>query len=146
MSKRFIQYAAILGALSVVLGAFGAHALKKLVEADTVATFETGVRYQFYHTFALLAVGILYRRMPGKIMEWAGIFFISGIVLFSGSLYLLTYLNATETVGLRGVGAVTPLGGLCFIAGWICLFIQSLKPGVRRERSEKSKAKEVEPQ
>lgn len=138
MSKRFIQYAAILGALSVVLGAFGAHALKKLVEADSVATFETGVRYQFYHTFALLAVGILYRRMPGKVMEWAGIFFISGIVLFSGSLYLLTYLNATETVGLQGVGAVTPLGGLCFIAGWICLFIQSLKPGVHREKSEKA--------
>lgn len=138
MSKRFIQYAAILGALSVVLGAFGAHALKKLVEADTVATFETGVRYQFYHTFALLAVGILYRRMPGKVMEWAGIFFISGIVLFSGSLYLLTYLNATETVGLRGVGAVTPLGGLCFIAGWICLFIRSLRPRVHRERSEKA--------
>ncbi len=142
MSKRFIQYAAILGALSVILGAFGAHALKKLVEADTVATFETGVRYQFYHTFALLAVGILYRRMPGKVMEWAGIFFISGIVLFSGSLYLLTYFNATETVGLQGIGAITPLGGLCFIAGWICLFIQSLKPGAHREKSEKQ-VKEV---
>ena len=136
MSKRFIQYAAILGALSVALGAFGAHALKKIVEADAVATFETGVRYQFYHTFALLAIGILYRRMPGKIMEWAGILFISGIVLFSGSLYLLTYLNATETVGLKGVSAITPLGGLCFIAGWICLLIQSLKPSVRHQRSK----------
>ena len=136
MSKRFIQYAAILGALSVALGAFGAHALKKIVEADAVATFETGVRYQFYHTFALLAIGILYRRMPTKIMEWAGILFISGIILFSGSLYLLTYLNATETVGLKGVGAVTPLGGLCFIAGWTCLLIQSLKPSVHRERSK----------
>ena len=109
MSRRFIQYASILGALSVAFGAFGAHALKKIVEADAVATFETGVRYQFYHTFALLAIGILYRRMPTKIMEWAGILFISGIILFSGSLYLLTYLNATETVGLKGVGAITPL-------------------------------------
>ncbi len=136
MSKRFIRYAAILGALSVVLGAFGAHALKKLVEADVVATFETGVRYQFYHTFALLAIGILYRRMPTKIMEWAGILFISGIVLFSGSLYLLTYLNATETVGLKGVGAITPLGGICFVAGWICLFIQSLKPSVHHQKSK----------
>ncbi|HRP57968.1 DUF423 domain-containing protein [Agriterribacter sp.] len=136
MSKQFIRYAAILGALSVALGAFGAHALKKLVEADVVATFETGVRYQFYHTFALLAIGILYRRMPTKIMEWAGILFISGIVLFSGSLYLLTYLNATETVGLKGVGAITPLGGLCFIAGWICLFIQSLKPSVHHQKSK----------
>ncbi|HRO46036.1 DUF423 domain-containing protein [Agriterribacter sp.] len=143
MSKRFIQYAAILGALSVALGAFGAHALKKLVEADTVATFETGVRYQFYHTFALLAVGILYRRMPGKVMEWAGILFISGIVLFSGSLYLLTYLNATETVGLKGIGAITPLGGVCFIAGWVCLLVQSLKPSVHREKKEKSNVREA---
>lgn len=140
MSKRFIQYAAVLGALSVALGAFGAHALKAFVEADAVATFETGVRYQFYHTFALLAVGILYRRMPGKAMEWAGIFFVSGIVLFSGSLYLLTYLNATETVGLKGIGAITPLGGVCFIAGWICLFIQSLKPGAQRVRSKEPDA------
>lgn len=136
MSKRFIQYAAILGAISVALGAFGAHALKKYVGADVVATFDTGVRYQFYHTFALLAVGILYRRMPGKTMEWAGIFFISGIVLFSGSLYLLTYLIAIDTESLKGVGAVTPLGGLCFIAGWICLFIQALKPGTHRHRDK----------
>lgn len=144
MSKRFIRYAAILGALSVALGAFGAHALKKFVEADAVATFDTGVRYQFYHTFAVLVVGILYRRMPGKLMEWAGILFISGIVLFSGSLYLLTYLNATETVGLNGVGAITPLGGLCFIAGWICLFIQSFKPGEHLQRSRKSERSEVD--
>ncbi len=137
MSKRFIQYASILGALSVILGAFGAHTLKKFVEADLVATFETGVRYQFYHTFALLAVGILYRRMPGKVLEWAGIFFISGIILFSGSLYLLTYLNTSEIVGLKGIGAITPLGGLCFVAGWICLFIQSTKSNVHRERKEK---------
>lgn len=128
MSKRFIQYAAILGALSVILGAFGAHALKKLVGADQIITFETGVRYQFYHTFALLAIGILYRRMPGKLMEWAGILFISGIVLFCGSLYILTLLEATENVGLKSIGAITPLGGLCFIGGWTCLFIQALKP------------------
>ena len=140
MSKRFIQYAAILGALSVILGAFGAHALKKIVEAEHLATFETGVRYQFYHTFALLATGILYRRMPGKLMEWAGILFISGIVLFCGSLYILTLLEATENVGLKSIGAITPLGGLCFIAGWICLFIQAMKPnthgGHRRSSPE----------
>lgn len=143
MSKRFIQYAALLGALSVALGAFGAHALKQFVDPAGIATFETGVRYQFYHTFALLSVGFLYRRMPGKLMEWAGIFFISGIVLFSGSLYVLTFVNATETVGLKGIGAITPLGGVCFIAGWLCLFVQSLKSSgsgsgsgeKRRERS-----------
>ncbi|HEX5027129.1 MAG TPA: DUF423 domain-containing protein, partial [Agriterribacter sp.] len=119
MSKRFIQCACLLAIISVVLGAFGAHAIKKAVEADAYATFETGVRYQYYHTFAILAVGILYRRMPGKLMEWAGILFLSGIILFSGSLYLLTYLNTSENAGLKGVGAITPLGGLCFIAGWI---------------------------
>lgn len=144
MSKRFIRYAAILGALSVALGAFGAHALKQFVDAAAVATFDTGVRYQFYHTIALLAIGILYRRMPGKLMEWAGILFISGIVLFSGSLYLLTYLKATDTVGLKGVGAITPLGGLCFIAGWICLFIQSFKPSIHRERRENRESSNLE--
>lgn len=138
MSKRFIQYAALLGALSVALGAFGAHSLKKLIDENSLATFETGVRYQFYHTFALLAIGILYRRMPTKLMEWAGILFISGIVLFSGSLYILTFLQAVENVGLKGIGAITPLGGLCFIAGWICLFIQALKPSTHVSRKEKS--------
>lgn len=138
MSKRFIQYAALLGALSVALGAFGAHSLKKIIDESSLATFETGVRYQFYHTFALLATGILYRRMPTKLMEWAGILFISGIVLFSGSLYALTFLQAVENVGLKGIGAITPLGGLCFIAGWICLFIQALRPSQHVSRREKS--------
>lgn len=138
MSKRFIQYAALLGALSVALGAFGAHSLKKILDESSLDTFETGVRYQFYHTFALLAVGILYRRMPTKLMEWAGILFISGIVLFCGSLYILTFLQAVENVGLKGVGAITPLGGVCFIAGWICLFIQALKPSTHVSRKEKS--------
>lgn len=142
MSKRFIQYAALLGALSVALGAFGAHGLKKLIDESSLATFETGVRYQFYHTFALLAVGILYRRMPTKLMEWSGILFISGIVLFCGSLYVLTFLQAVENVGLKGIGAITPLGGLCFIAGWICLFIQALKPGTHVSRRERSSSSE----
>ncbi len=134
MSKRFIQYGCVLAIISIILGAFGAHAIKKSVEPDAFATFETGVRYQFYHTFAILVVGVLYRRMPGKLMEWAGILFLSGILLFSGSLYLLTYLNTTENAGLKGVGAITPLGGLCFIAGWICLFIQTFKPNQRQEK------------
>lgn len=134
MSKRFIQIAAILGALSVAFGAFGAHALKKMIDADSLATFETAVRYQFYHTFALLGTGILYRRMPGKIMEWAGILFISGIVLFCGSLYILAYLTAIQNVGLKGIGAITPLGGVCFIAGWVCICIQAMKPTAHSSR------------
>lgn len=144
MSRRFVRYAAILGALSVILGAFGAHGLKKLVSPEAVATFETGVRYQFYHTFAILALGCLYRRMPGKLMEWSARFFLSGIVLFSGSLYALTFLEATDSVGLKGIGAITPLGGLCFIAGWVCLFIQSMKSDEALRRSKRYKDKEQE--
>lgn len=119
MHKGYLRAAALLGALSVILGAFGAHGLKQIVPVETVATFETGVRYQFYHTFALLAVGILFN---GKWTKYAGICFLIGILLFSGSLYALTALAATETVGLRGIGAITPFGGLFFIAGWIFLF------------------------
>lgn len=127
MHKSFLVWAAALGALSVILGAFGAHKLKELVPPETVSTFQTGVTYQFYHVFALLAVGILYAHMPSQQLVWAGRFFLLGILLFSGSLYVLTMLKATETVGLRGIGAITPIGGLLFIAGWISLLIGVLK-------------------
>jgi uncharacterized membrane protein YgdD (TMEM256/DUF423 family) len=121
MHKLFLVIASVSGALSVAIGAFGAHALKKFVPAESAATFETGVRYQFYHTFALLAVGILFRFIPGKWMAAAGWLFVFGIFLFSGSLYLLTALKATNTVGLKGIGIITPIGGLLFVAGWLCL-------------------------
>ena len=123
MHKGFLQTAALLGALAVALGAFGAHGLKKIVPPETVTTFETGVRYQFYHVFALLAVAILFGSFPGKYLQYAGICFIIGMVLFSGSLYALTALQATNTVGLRGIGAITPIGGVFFIIGWILLFL-----------------------
>lgn len=127
MHKGFLQTAAILGALAVALGAFGAHGLKKIVPAETVTTFETGVRYQFYHVFALLAVAILFGSFPGRNLQYAGVCFIIGIILFSGSLYILTALQATKTVGLRGIGAITPIGGVFFIIGWILLFLVVLK-------------------
>ena len=127
MHKGFLQTAAILGALAVALGAFGAHALKKMVPPETVTTFETGVRYQFYHVFALLAVAILFGSFPGRNLQYAGICFIIGIILFSGSLYALTALSATNTVGLRGIGAITPIGGVFFIVGWIFLFLAVIK-------------------
>lgn len=122
MHKGYGRTAAILGMLAVALGAFGAHGLKKIVPAEAVSTFETGVRYQFYHTFALLAVAMLFEKFPGSAMRYAGICFITGIILFSGSLYLLTVLEATDTVGLRSIGIITPFGGLFFIAGWLCMF------------------------
>jgi len=127
MHKGFLRTAAVLGVLAVTLGAFGAHGLKKIVPPETLGTFETGVRYQFYHTLALLAIAILFEKFPLRSIRYAGICFITGIVLFSGSLYLLTLLQATNTVGLRGIGAITPIGGVFFIAGWLCLFL-----GVRK--------------
>lgn len=127
MSKTFLIIAALLGAISVALGAFAAHGLKKVVPPETVATFETGVRYQFYHTFALLITGLLLERFQSQWLTWAGYGFITGIILFSGSLYLLTALKATNTVGLSGVGIITPFGGLFFIAGWLSLMIGIIK-------------------
>ncbi len=127
MHKSFLVWAALLGGLAVIFGAFGAHKLKELVPMETVSTFQTGVTYQFYHVFALLAVGILYAHIPSPQLVWAGRFFLIGILLFSGSLYALTLLKATETVGLRGIGAITPLGGLFFIAGWVALLLGVLR-------------------
>jgi uncharacterized membrane protein YgdD (TMEM256/DUF423 family) len=123
MHKGFLRTAAILALLAVTLGAFGAHGLKQIVPPEAITTFETGVRYQFYHALALLAAGMLFERFPLRSIRYAGICFITGIVLFSGSLYALTLLQATSTVGLRGIGAITPFGGLFFIAGWLCLFL-----------------------
>ena len=123
MHKGFLRWAALLGALAVALGAFGAHGLKKYVPIETISTFETGVRYQFYHVFALLAVGILHEKFPVKWLRYAGNCFLIGILLFSGSLYVLTALKATDTVGLSAVGAITPIGGVFFIAGWVFLLL-----------------------
>lgn len=121
MHKPFLQAAALLGALSVGFGAFGAHALKKIVSEATVNVFETGVRYQFYHVFAIALIGILYRDFTNKWMLWAGNLFIIGIILFSGSLYAITYFKAAVKPNFDWVGAITPLGGLAFIAGWVCM-------------------------
>lgn len=123
MHKAFLQTAVLLGAVSVAFGAFGAHALKKMVSDVAINIFETGVRYQFYHVFALAAVGILYRDFSNKWMLWAGNLFIIGTVLFSGSLYVLTYFKAAAKPNFDWVGAITPLGGLSFIAGWLCMFV-----------------------
>lgn len=122
MQKTYVKTACLIGALSVAMGAFGAHALKGHLPENAVNIFETGVRYQFYHVFALLATGILYQNFPNTFIKWAGILFILGIVIFSGSLYLLTIIKGTALIGYDWVGAITPLGGLSFILGWIFLF------------------------
>ena len=123
MHKLFLSVGALLGGIAVALGAFGAHGLKRIVPVETVNTFQTGVQYQMYHALALIAVAVVFEKFPAKLMVWAGAAFCIGILLFSGSLYLLTILKATGKVGLEGVGIITPFGGLVFIAGWICLLI-----------------------
>jgi uncharacterized membrane protein YgdD (TMEM256/DUF423 family) len=127
MHKVYLVIGTVLSGLSVVLGAFGAHGLKQIVPPETVATYQTGVQYQIYHAFALIMVGILYERFSNNFVNYAGMFFIAGIVLFSGSLYLLASLKAMNKVGLSGVGIITPIGGVLFIAGWILLLVGILR-------------------
>ncbi len=127
MHKGYLIIAACGGALSVILGAFGAHALRKLVPEDALQIFETAVRYQFYHVFALAIAAILFGQYPNNYISWAGICFVAGTVLFSGSLYLLTYAKAIESSSFSWAGPITPLGGLLLIAGWMLLVLGIIK-------------------
>ena len=115
MDRLFFVLGSISGFLGVALGAFGAHALKARLDADLLATFEVGVRYQMYHAFALLAVGWAQTRWPGSVLNASGWLFVAGTVIFSGSLYALSLS------GQRWLGAVAPIGGLALLAGWLCL-------------------------
>jgi len=121
MERFFFVAASLFGFLAVVLGAFGAHGLKAYMDANLLVTFETGVRYQMYHTFALLVVALAYAKWPGKGLIASGWLFITGIILFSGSLYVLSLS------GMRSLGMITPFGGIAFLAGWLCLAWSVLK-------------------
>lgn len=113
--RAFFALGSVLALLAVALGAFGAHALKSRLASDLLATFEVGVRYQMYHALALLAVAWACTRWPGPWLSASGWLFAAGIVVFSGSLYVLAL------TGVRWLGAITPLGGILLIAGWLCL-------------------------
>ena len=116
MANTFLTLAATSGLLAVAFGAFGAHALRNRLDTYAMDIFETAVQYQFYHSLALLCVGLLALNQPGMVLlKSSGWLFVVGIVIFSGSLYLLSL------TGLRWLGAVTPVGGLALIAGWACL-------------------------
>lgn len=129
MHTFFLKTAALLGAISVAAGAFGAHALKQLLNDKYLAIFETAVRYQFYHVFALIAVGILFRDFPNSYLLWSGRLFCIGVLIFSGSLYLMTILEAMGQHGFKWLGAITPIGGVCFITGWVLLAIGITQKG-----------------
>lgn len=116
--KLWLVIGAVCMALAVVLGAFGAHALKNRLPADLLAVYHTGVEYHFYHALGLLLVGVIagfYPQAGG--VQWAGALLLAGIVVFSGSLYALSLS------GVRVLGAITPLGGVAFIAGWVTLAV-----------------------
>lgn len=121
MERTFVVIGALSGMVAVVAGAFGGHALKARLAPDLLAVFEIGVRYQMYHALALLACGWAVARFPGSAAAWAGWLFLAGTVIFSGSLYALAL------TGVRALGAVTPIGGVAFIAGWLALALAALR-------------------
>lgn len=127
MYKRALILSIIFAALSVTIGALGAHKLKPQLSPELFDSFETGVKYQFYHALALAVTGILYLNFPSKKIKLATWFFALGTVLFSGSIYILVYLKGTQDIGLGKLGLITPIGGLLFILGWLFLLLTVLE-------------------
>ena len=121
MQRLVLILGALSGAIGVAAGAFGAHALRDTVEPRLLEVFETAARYQMYHALALVAVGLVGSRWPSRLLAAAGWLFVVGTLFFSGSLYAMTF------TGIRALGAVTPIGGVCFIAGWLCLAVAAAK-------------------
>ncbi len=123
MTQLFLVLASLNGFLSVALGAFAAHGLRGRLSAELLSTFQTGVQYHMYHALALFGVGLLTLNYPAaSLPKVSGYLFLAGILLFSGSLYLLSL------TGVRWLGAITPLGGLAFLAGWGTLAWFALNP------------------
>lgn len=121
MQRLFLSFAAASGFISVCLGAFAAHGLKHQISPESLAVWQTGVQYQMYHALALLAVGLLYQANASKTLKLAGLAFILGTFLFSGSLYALA-LGAPKLFGI-----ITPVGGLSFLVGWAAMFVHSVR-------------------
>lgn len=119
--REWIIIGAIFAALSVLIGAFGAHGLKGKISIEDLAIFEVGVRYQMYHALALILLGLIGFSIYGENLILPGIFFCSGIIIFSGSLYLLVLTN------MRWLGAITPVGGVLLILGWLSLVLKIYK-------------------
>ncbi|WP_298417000.1 DUF423 domain-containing protein [uncultured Kordia sp.] len=121
MRKKILVTGAILGCLAVILGAFGAHALKKILTVDQIASFETGVRYQMYHALLLLFIGVT-PYIPSKMQKLLFVFILWGTILFSGSIYLLATNNSTS-FDFTTIGFITPIGGTLLIVAWILMIV-----------------------
>lgn len=121
MNPPFLAIAAAFGFLGIAAGAFGAHGLKNMLAPDMLEVFETAVRYQMYHVFALIAVVLLADRGESDLLSWSGWLFVAGAIIFSGSLYILSL------TGVRWLGAITPIGGACFLAGWALMFVSAIR-------------------
>lgn len=121
MIRPFLLFAALFGLTGVALGAFAAHALKSRLTADYLAVFQTGVHYQLIHALALFGVALLMSHVTGRLLVAAGSLFVIGVLLFSGSLYLLAL------TGIGKLGIVTPFGGVAFLGGWLCLMLAAWK-------------------
>ncbi|MGV8136167.1 MAG: DUF423 domain-containing protein [Mangrovibacterium sp.] len=121
MNKSILLTGSVFLALAVITGAFGAHALKARLADSMMQIYKTAVEYHFYHALGLLFVGILSVQFPSGLINWSGICLIMGIVLFSGSLYVIAL------TGIRWIGVITPIGGISFIAGWLLLFFSIWK-------------------
>ena len=126
MQKTFFMTGAIFGLCSVLLGAFGAHALKQHLSPDMLTVFETGVRYQAYHAFAILAAAWAVTVFDSQLIARAGTFFTAGIIIFSGSLYILAL------TGIKAFGAITPIGGLLLMAGWVFMIFSAIRADHRQ--------------
>lgn len=136
MHRKFIATGAILAGLAIAAGAFGAHGLQQQTNDNKILeVFRTAVQYQFWHAMALIITGILHAGgFRTSLLTKAAYFFAGGIILFSGSLYLITYLKLAGSGSIGWLGPITPVGGLCFITGWLLLFLSMiLKPGSEGE-------------
>jgi uncharacterized membrane protein YgdD (TMEM256/DUF423 family) len=123
MHRYLIRFGAILSALSVMFSAFSAHFLQPIMTAKDFYSFQTAINMEFFHSIALILLGILGKRYPTPYINWSGILFILGIVLFSGSIYLLTLASSIFDSKITMLGLVTPIGGLSLFAGWVMLLL-----------------------
>lgn len=126
-NNHFLMIGSLCGMLAVLLGAFGAHGLEKVVEATMLQRFHTGVEYQFYHALALILINLIYNKINNKYVGYAGYAFLLGIILFSGSLYVYVL------TGIKAVVMLTPIGGLSFVLGWLLLFFATIKSAYREK-------------